>query len=93
MYKCDRVDFYQIAFTDIVGIYIIFFPIHLSILKALRNLIVEKPVSLHNTAFYDFFDFRTLLSSMRINKTCFGNTVIIINFFCFCGFYYIFISF
>lgn len=68
LYKCDRVGFYQIAFTAIFGIYIIFFPIHLSILKALRNLIVEKPVSLHNTAFYDF-DFRTLLSSMPINKT------------------------
>lgn len=76
------------------GIYIVitFSPIPISILKALRNLIVEKPIYLCNTTMYDFFDFRSLLSSMPINKICFGNTVIIINFFSFCGFHYIFIS-
>lgn len=53
MSKCDWVGFYQIASANIFGTYIItFFTIHISISKALRNLIVEKPVYLLITAFY-----------------------------------------
>lgn len=65
MYKCDWEGFYQIAFTNIFGIYMItFFTVHISLIKALRNLLVEKPIYLLNTAFYNFFDFGTLLSSI-----------------------------
>lgn len=45
-----------------------FFTVHIGVIKALRNPIVEKPIYLLNTAFYNFFDFGTLLSSMPINK-------------------------
>lgn len=69
MYKCDWEGFYQIAFTNIFRIYIImFFTVHIGVIKALRNPIAEKPIYLLNTAFYNFFDFGTLLSSMPINK-------------------------
>lgn len=71
-------------------IYIItVFTVHISILKALRNLVVEKLLYLLNTAFYNFFDFRTLLSSMPINIKYALEIVRIINFFCFCGFNFI----
>lgn len=67
MGKCAWVGFHQIAFTDIFCIYIItVFTIRISILKALRNLVVEKPIYLLNPAFYNFFDLSILLSSVPI---------------------------
>lgn len=90
MGKCDWVAFYQRTFTNIFCIYIIIvFTVHISILKALRNLVVEKLLYLLNTAFYNFFDFRTLLSSMPINIKYALEIVRMINFFCFCGFNFI----